>query len=322
MTNAEFGCRVCGVREVRARYVARETMYGWGDEFEYLECEGCGCVQIGEIPVDLERFYGNQYYSYSLSPRVSWVSRELKVARTEYWLGNGGLAGWIAAKAFAPPRHLSWMRNAGAKRSSRILDVGCGGGALLSQMQENGFENLTGVDPYVDQRTVDESRLRILRTTLENVQEKFDVVMLNHSFEHMPDPVESIRDVHRMVVDGGCAIVRIPVASSYARRKYGVNWIQWDAPRHICLHTMASMSVLANLSGFAIERVEHDSDAFQFWGSEQCVRGLPLTDPHSYAKDPSKSQFSAQQIDEYKQKANALNQQGDGDQAVFYLRKL
>jgi len=31
----------------------REMMYGFRDEFIYIECSECGCLQIAEIPEDI-----------------------------------------------------------------------------------------------------------------------------------------------------------------------------------------------------------------------------------------------------------------------------
>jgi hypothetical protein len=39
-------------------------LYATREMFTYILCEGCGCLQIAEIPPDLGRFYPSHYYSF------------------------------------------------------------------------------------------------------------------------------------------------------------------------------------------------------------------------------------------------------------------
>jgi hypothetical protein len=67
--------------------------------------------------------------------------------------------------------------------------------------------------------------------------------------------------------------------------------------------------------------VVRDSNAFQFWGSEQCAAGIPLMAPNSYAVNPAASMFSPSDIERFQQQAELLNAEGRGDQAAFYFEK-
>lgn len=84
---------------------------------------------------------------------------------------------------------------------------------------------------------------------------------------------------------------------------------------------MRGFKRLAAEEGFDVGGVAHDSTAFQFWGSEQYRRDIPLADPRSYFVSPGDSIFTAAQIDEFGKRAEELNARGEGDQAAFYLRK-
>jgi hypothetical protein len=80
------------------------------------------------------------------------------------------------------------------------------------------------------------------------------------------------------------------------------------------------MALLASRSGFTITDVRYDSSAFQFWGSEQYLRGIPLRSPRSYAENPGRSIFSPKQIADFERRARELNEAGQGDQAGFFLQ--
>lgn len=150
---------------------------------------------------------------------------------------------------------------------------------------------------------------------------EFDLIMFNHSFEHLPNPLSVLRDANRLVSLGGNVLIRIPIAGTYAWTTFRTDWVQLDAPRHLFLHTSKSMEILAAECGFEIEHIVHDSSAFQFWGSVQYQRGIALTDERSYGMNPKQSIFSRAEVDEFEKKALKLNELQDGDQACFYLRK-
>jgi len=80
--------------------------------------------------------------------------------------------------------------------------------------------------------------------------------------------------------------------------------------------------VLAKQAGWEILQVVYDSTAFQFWGSEQYQRDIPLLDPRSYQVNPAASIFTRADIAAFESRARKLNEDGRGDQACFYLRVL
>jgi hypothetical protein len=81
------------------------------------------------------------------------------------------------------------------------------------------------------------------------------------------------------------------------------------------------MKLLALAGGFEIVETKFDSTAFQFWGSEQVRRGIPLHDPRSVHVRGGNGGFTGKEMRSYTAKAEELNRAGDGDQACFYLRR-
>jgi len=144
--------------------------------------------------------------------------------------------------------------------------------------------------------------------------------MLHHSFEHMPDSLGALRELHALVSPGGTLLLRIPVADSYARRKYGLNWVAWDAPRHLYLHTVCSLHVAARSSGFKVAQVSYDSSRSQFVGSELYLRGITFNEQNPYHAGKSKAAFSAREWEDFELEAKRLNAERDGDTACFYLK--
>lgn len=309
-------CEVCGATSGHRLHVATERMFGRGGEFTYRECGGCGCLQLLNVPTELGAYYPDDYYSLTETSAVRrpWWDLQLRRQRAWHELTGKNLLGKLLPRGAESPLHYRWMRRLGLTPHNSILDVGCGTGWLLHLLYNEGFTSVIGIDPYVERDLEFPNGVRVLKRELPEMDGTFDLVVLGHSFEHMAQPERVLQDLRRLVAPGRSALLRIPVADSWAWRHYGVHWVQLDAPRHLFLHTRRSIQLLASRTGFELEHVECDSTEFQFTGSEAYLRGLTLN--QMLAADP----FTAAEHHDFQQRAAELNQEGLGDQAAFYLR--
>lgn len=310
-------CRICKNSAENEEFSVREMMFGKRDTFDYFLCSKCGCLQISAMPDDLTPYYDESIY-YSHQNAASGIRGYLEAKRDRYALTGRGLIGRMMNSVF-PDRALESLRSLNLDPDSRILDVGCGAGCLLDSLRASGMKNLLGADPFASGDSA--GGVSIIKKPITELDGVFDVIMLHHTFEHIWNPSEALNAAHRLLEEEGRCIIRIPVMPSYAWRQYGVNWIQIDAPRHFYLHSKESMALLLEEAGFKLDRIAYDSTAFQFWGSEQYERDIPMQDERSFFVNPGKSEFSILQILNFSRKANALNKAGEGDQAVFYLTK-
>jgi SAM-dependent methyltransferase len=292
-------------------------MFGLREEFRYLECLNCGCLQLLDVPKDFSKYYPSGYYSFQ---KQGFIKTFLRHQWSAYAYGGWNPIGWAVTKAFASNDAMISLRRLALQKSARILDVGCGAGNLLQDLRHLGFANVSGADPYIESDLVYNNGLTIYRKSIAEMPGQFDVVMLHHSFEHMDEPWEAMRHLARLLAPAGCGIIRIPVASSYGWKHYGVNWVHLDAPRHLFLHTGTSIGMLADRAGLRVESVVYDGNEGGLWASEQYAKDIPLLDARSYNCSKSKSIFTRKQIREYKLKATELNRSRQGDLACFYLR--
>jgi 2-polyprenyl-3-methyl-5-hydroxy-6-metoxy-1,4-benzoquinol methylase len=302
-------------------------MFGFGDEFTYIECPNCGCLQISHIPSDISRYYPSNYYSFAKRPETNlWLNIvKGRILRTLLFSDA------VVAKVLQPITLLrpdyadriavySSIRRVPLPKDSRILDVGCGSGQLLYTLKNLGFRNVLGCDPNVEENINYENGLKILKATIQEIEGKWDLIMFNKSFEHIPDQIEILQSVHNLLNDRGVCIITMPTTSSYAWKYYKTNWVQLDAPRHLYIHSLQSMRILTEQANLILKEVVFNSSAFQFWGSEQYSKNIPLRSSESYCENPAKSIFSRKQIRAFARKAAELNNKEQGDIATFYLR--
>lgn len=316
-------CIVCDNVLGHRLHYPREMMFNSGEIFEYLECGYCGCLQITQIPEDLGRHYPNDgYYSYKppkQNPLPEWMLH-LRSARTRHLLGQKNTMGAILAMLTKNESvHFSWFRRGDITLESRILDIGCGVGELLLKLRREGFRNLQGADPFIREDIDYGNGVLILKRAPTELGGTFDFVMLHNSFEHMPDPKGTLGALRRLVSQDGTLLLRIPVADCYARRKYGIHWVQWDAPRHLYLYTVKSIHLLAEQAGFYVSEITYDSSFFQF-ASENYLRSYSLNERGVPPTGKRLAPFTLEERRHFSAFAHELNLQRDGDSACFYLR--
>ena len=314
-------CRICGEENNYEEYKLKEMMFGWRDEFEYFKCSNCGCLQIKEFPSDIARYYPSNYVSF-FSPDDSALKKYLLKKREVFALTGKGLVGKILSEWFGYPDFYLWFSEANFNKNDFILDVGAGKGELLLKLQNVEFNNLLGIDPFLEKDIIYNKSLKILKKDLSQINNSFDWVMFHHVFEHLPNPNETFSMLKKLVKRNGKVLIRLPVVDSYAWETYKIYWVQLDPPRHLFLHTVNSIKFLSEKYGFIINKIMYDSTAFQFWGSEQYKLDIPLMDKRSHFLNNSKNVFSKNEIKKFEKKAKELNKIGKGDSACFYLQNI
>ena len=76
----------------------------------------------------------------------------------------------------------------------RVLDIGCGFGGLLLQLKQQGYHNVHGIDInneailFCKENDLDVAKTDSIIQYCENYSdEKYDLIMMHHSLEHLED---------------------------------------------------------------------------------------------------------------------------------------
>jgi SAM-dependent methyltransferase len=310
-------CAICGNQRENRTHLAREMMFGFRDVFRYLECSTCGCVQLLDVPIEMSKYYPKAYYSFAA---YRGLRAGIKRRWAVYAYGRWNLVGWLAAQLLGPFDAMVAVRRADIPTTATILDVGCGSGQLIRDMKRLGYQRVTGVDPYIEHDLHYDDGVTVLRRTLDATEGTYDVVMLHHSFEHMSEPARAMREVRRLLKPDGRVLLRIPIADSFAWQHYGVNWIGLDPPRHLFLHSPASIERLSRQAGLRVTGLVYEGNASQFLGSEQIEAGIPLEDPRSIYSPGFRRLYGWWRARRLRGRIDELNRSGRGDWACFELR--
>lgn len=303
--------------------VLHEVMFGSGEAFDYGACTSCGTVFILEIPGNLSDFYApDRYYSFDADPEALLGRRGVRqlvaTAARSAVLGRDVVAGALRQLPREQARFmltaLAGVRLAGLPHGadSRVLDVGCGTGLLLYAMSLGGVTSATGCDPFAPGDRAFDTGAQVLRRDVSELEGEFDLIMSHHGFEHVPDPLQTLHDMRRLLSSSGRILIRTPTVSSEAYARYGASWAQLDPPRHLTIFSRKGMELVSERAGFRIAAVRDDASAFQFWASEQVRAGQPLVG--------ERLATSRRQRLRWARAARRLNAAQRGDQADWVLR--
>lgn len=139
-----------------------------------------------------------------------------------------------------------------------LLDFGCGNGAFMELMRGFGW-TAYGIEPD-SARSVDDSRGRHIYHSIQdlesNVNTKFDVIILSHVIEHLPDPYSLIGELKGLCASKGRVIITTPNAKSLGASIFGRYWRGLEPPRHFNIFTKQSLIEVLENSGYQITSAE------------------------------------------------------------------
>ena len=173
---------------------------------------------------------------------------------------HGADAGSAATATFL----LDCVARYGPYQSKRFLDFGCGGGFLLRAAIHDNWDAV-GYD--VGKRALAACNSQGLTATA-NIAElapfSFDVVFLNHVFEHIAEPQTVLSQCRRVLNKKGKLFVVVPnLAGMRARlsfpllsRRFSVDERHRAFPIHLFYFTPRTLSQTLEKHGFRVEAVE------------------------------------------------------------------
>lgn len=314
-------CRICGNAIANTKHSAREMMIGLREKFQYLECAACGCVQLSELPKDMTPYYPPGYYSFCRpQPRLGMLTEirhSLRNIRNRALLRGKGVVSKVASSLLPDPA-LTAIGFTQPRREMKVLDVGTGSGRVPVDLHDAGFTNVLGIDAFIERDIQHPNGVQIKKGLLADLAgSSWDIIVFHHSFEHIWEQYSTLTLVRNLLSDGGKCIITIPIAA-WPWMKYGVNWVELDAPRHFYLQTERSMRLLASQTGFEVSDIKYDSCEFQFWGSELYQRDIPLSEVD---QDDLIPYFSNRQRRRFRRESRRLNQERQGGRATVHLVK-
>ncbi|MCD6565599.1 MAG: class I SAM-dependent methyltransferase [Bacteroidales bacterium] len=249
-------CRICNNTIFKQILTLPDIRYRTSKKyFDIVKCEHCGVFITCE---DTHIVNSEPYYSSDYGPFIE------EKHKSKSQQGKQTVTKKISRK-FQPGRksiflykytqialsRLSWMQQVTIRPESKILDVGCGTGIIGSHLAD--FAEVVGIEPNASAAQLARDKgLQVVTGTLNdfNSQEQFDLVLLSHVLEHLPDPLADIQHIHQILKPKGKLIIAVPNVNALERKIFNKYWDGWDVPRHIHHFNPKSLRFLLRKAGF------------------------------------------------------------------------
>src|SRR5207248_6733900 len=218
-------CCLCGSAGVSLYEGVIDKIFGAPGEWNFKRCSNPVCGLMWLDPAPLEEDIGKAYTSYYThedgpAPNSNFlrsvycgVRKSYLHSRYDHRSIHGTRGEWLSKLMYLNPLRRNtldlsvfWLRS---KPYGRLLELGCGSGQTLGRMHELGWQ-VEGLD--FDPSAVEQSRRKGLTVHLGTLAEQnipdntFDAVVGNHFIEHVPDPVDVLRECRRLLKAEGLLV--------------------------------------------------------------------------------------------------------------------
>lgn len=308
-------CKICGNVANNKMYILSERILNKGDKFSYFLCNRCETLQLADKIKNVEKYYCNyRVFKSKYNYRKNCAQKILEQLIAQLYLILPLKEEQMRKFGGGKFLYLWSLRNTHVKKRDYILDVGCGSGNWLGQLAHAGYKNLYGVDKYADEVIAQGWNFR--KGDISSAEKiEYDFITFHHSFEHMDNPYSILQMVKSLLKSTGICIIRIPLFGKAAWRRYGIDWYQIDAPRHLFIYSEKAIKYMCKKVGLEVFKITYDSDYGQIYYSE----GYKNTNLSLY--ELADKPISSSKLRRMQNKALELNKLKEGDQAIFYIKR-
>ena len=135
----------------------------------------------------------------------------------------------------------------------RLLDVGCGAGFVVKVASGVGFDAV-GIDTYGEAVSYAKNILKtpVIKINLYDfkVGKKFDVISLNHVFEHITETDKFLKKIKSLMSKNGVLLLSSPNYKSLMRLIFGDRWYGFQALQHVWQLTPETLTRYLESQGF------------------------------------------------------------------------
>ena len=244
-------CRLCGNDQLSLYLTVPMN-----NKFAYIvRCVHCGLIFQNPMLSDKERleFYAHDYFEHG------YLDKENQIG--------------LYNKATLFLERLLRYCNKG-----RLLDIGAASGAYVRCAIDKGLEAY-GVElsPSAVKFAKDYWKVNLSQGTLEEARfhaNFFDAVILVHSLEHLPHPLETLVEIKRIMKKTGILYISLPNIASYRAKRLGEKWGALKPAEHLFFFSPKTLRVLLERAGFDIARIDTSTPIMDLEGLQKI--GLPV----------------------------------------------
>lgn len=247
-------CNLCHGSDFKLLFETRDRLMGIPGKFYLYECLNCHLRFLNPQPTrgELKIYYSQDYMPFNLE-KNDWRD-------TIEFIAYKGLArhGW--KKCIYYPLKFIIRKSIIIVPGGKLLDVGCGSGNFLKIARGLGMVPV-GVDSYSGVKNIyNYEGITIYSQPFEEVNfldNSFDIITLNHVFEHVGNPRMVLQKLQKLIKPGGTIILNTPNAQSFNFFLFRSYFQAIDSPRHLYLYTIDNIKKYCTEVGLKIQKIQY-----------------------------------------------------------------
>jgi len=293
---------------------SRDLMFKKSKLYNYYVCNFCNLSFIHPMPSldDIKSFYPDSYMIFE--PAKIKKLKYFEKLKLKYKHGYKELLEDNSMNYLLSLFTIYSHENIDFIKNGKFLDIGCGNGSRLLKMKQLGWD-VSGVE--MSKKAYNECKkngLNVFNSTLENTSfesNSFDVIYLSHLIEHLPNPIEVLTIVKKILKPNGLLYIKTPNRESLGRKLFKRFWYANDVPRHLSLFGKKNLTMVSKKLRFDLVHYSEDTTPKIFLNSLDYVFNL---------KKPSKKNKFLRLISKiYVYPAKLLRM---GDESFYIFKKI
>lgn len=298
-------CPLCGSRETRIFFSAVDRLHNVPGEFSYHSCDKCQTVFQNPMVIqeDLPLCYPQNYYTHSAAGDNQNIGNVAELLMNS----NNGFKGKLRESVFAaikgktPENFIERVAYFLSKSrlirerttygvvidellphkdgTPRALEIGCGNGTLMVKLKSVGW-SVEGVEWDAKAAAIAEKNSACTIhvgdfRALDLPKESFDLIVLNHVFEHLDKPLDALCEMRKLLAPKGRIVLIYPNPKSLGAKFYKTDWFPWEVPRHLVFLTPLTIKKMSKTIKL-VPRLRTKSEFADFFSanSRRYRRGL------------------------------------------------
>lgn len=242
-------CNLCGFEEYREKYMMGTV--------NIVKCKKCGLVCLNPQPSfsEIKKLYYEGYF------KGKGFDKGI-----DYFNGLKYKKGWD---------HISNSRLKNIEKfvkKGRILDIGCSFGEFLDIARKRGWEvNGVELSKFACKTSRNKFKLNPFNGTLEQAKypsETFDVITMFEVIEHLPDPLNTLKECNRILKKNGLIIIQTGNVESLSAKIYGKRW-PYFLLGHLHYFSKKTISKMLEKAGFKIVKI-YNGDEISLSANYKC----------------------------------------------------
>jgi SAM-dependent methyltransferase len=261
-------CAICNV-ETQCQKLFRDS-----SEYQLYRCNNCGLVFLHPVP---EHDVVKDLYSGNTSCYLPVDSRKLIIRKIKLKLASWRFQNWNGQrqhnfmKDYIPKLFVAAIEGLSGStipytmgiptlmpKDAAILEIGYGNGSWLLAMRELGYVNLFGIEINSTVKSI--LLERQINAQVGDIQdfafpdEFFDIIRLEHVFEHLPNPLEQLQKIAKWLKPSGHITLTVPNIDSLTFKLFGPETTFLNLPEHIYQYSLQSINNLAPKCGLRVAK--------------------------------------------------------------------